>query len=314
MKRFIYAGCSYTNFAYPTWGDIIAYDLLKYKGFDTALNLGKGGACNSYIAHQLLLVRDKINIKSDHIGVNWSTPDRLSYVTNPPKDIAHSIWVTNGSVSHGGNAFHEDHLLNINSGHSCLMRTFDAYNSINAIFNIQFQSKMDIKSDGKELYEYLNEPPMKNQFQRAYMIDTWENYNNLPAFKMQTDPAWGFENDEVLHRLHSSHPDMIAHLNHAQTIADLHPDTIDMFTNLHYKFVKDLKKVYSKLDTSDLKTAQGIHIGEELKHEINEELKRYQVYQKVWDLEPYNDNRLKFAEYDYKSTKFSNYNPDDDII
>ena len=293
MKRFIYSGCSFTNFAYPTWGDIIAYDLIKYKGFDLAINLGKGGACNNYIAHQLLMARSKLNITSkDLIGVCWSTPDRFSYIAEVKCDFPASGWYTNGSVAnHGDGPFgknNHQHLLTINSAHSCLMRTLDAYNSTNAIFNLEYQSMLSNRKNlqDMDLYDYLRELPMIEKTHTDYMTDSWEKFKRLPIFEVQSE----FWDNGVMNQICSHHPDIITHLKHAQSITDLHNDTINLFTDLQHKFQSAFLKLYNDAFHNNTLT-------DTIKGEFNNKAKDIKLYNIVWDHEP------------FYNVRFSTYNP-----
>ena len=291
MKRFIYAGCSFTHFGYPTWGDIIAYDLITHKGFDQAINLGRGGACNNYIAHQLLMAKSKLDITSkDIVGVCWTTPDRFSYISETLIDNKPaSEWQTTGSVYHqGGGIFtHKEHLLTINSAHSCLMRTLDVFNSINLIFDVKYQSAIEHveNMENKDISLYLNEHPIYSKTDYDYMTDSWEKFKRLPLFHF-VEQYW---NNTLMDRLHSSHPDIISHLNHAQRITDLHNDTVDYFSNLHVKFESDYVKIIKSMGYDQIDDAikekinqraqeSGLHDWKEL-HQSFEKIKTLQSFQ-----------------------------------
>jgi len=283
MKRFIYAGCSFTHYIYPTWGDIISYDLIKYKGFDAALNLGKGGACNNFIAHQLLLAKSKLAITSkDLIGVCWSTPDRFSYIADVQADFPATGWYTNGSVyNQGDGPFRQNnhyHLLTINSAHSCLMRTLDVYNSTNEIFNLEYQSMLKFHENlqDMDLYDYLLESPMIEKIQRDYMTDSWEKIKRLPKFNVQSE----FWDNTVMNQFFSHHPDLISHLKHAQSITDLHDDTINFFTDMHHKFQSAFLKLYN--DTFPNST-----LTDTIKAEFNNKATEAKLYDILWDHEPF---------------------------
>ena len=82
MRKFIYSGCSFTGWHYPTWADIIAYDHITQGNVDIAYNFGRAGACNYYIQSSLFAAHTKLKITdNDYVGVGWSTPWRDSVFT-----------------------------------------------------------------------------------------------------------------------------------------------------------------------------------------------------------------------------------------
>ena len=238
MKRFIYAGCSFTDYAYPTWGDIIAYDLIKYRGYDYAINLGRGGACNSYIAHQLLLADSRLNLTdSDTIAVLWTTLDRHSFLSpqmhwsNPATE-----WNTFGNI-----AYHHlfdkfpGHAESFNSGHNLALKSFDAINSTNMIFDINMQGKLwwpkeptDHKTWQEEI---LCEPGLANKSEGLYSKMHFDKLMNMKTFDMKED-YWG---SDVMTKLYSSHPNLLAHLEYAQTMTSLNNDTISLIEDLNQR-------------------------------------------------------------------------------
>lgn len=76
-KRFFAFGCSFTNYIWPTWADIISQDIPVYE------NWGKPGAGNHYIFNSLMEAhsRHKFN-KDDLVIVMWSTKEREDRYNN----------------------------------------------------------------------------------------------------------------------------------------------------------------------------------------------------------------------------------------
>lgn len=86
-KRFFAFGCSYTNFYWPTWADILGQSF-----YNDYYNYGREGAGNIYI-HNMLMQADQYHAftKDDIIIVQWSSPTREDrYLKND--------WITNGPV------------------------------------------------------------------------------------------------------------------------------------------------------------------------------------------------------------------------
>jgi len=87
-KRLFTFGCSFTNYKWPTWADILGRE------FDYFENWGKGGAGNKFIFHALIECHQKNKFTpNDTIIIMWSTTDREDrYIKNH--------WRGNGSVYH----------------------------------------------------------------------------------------------------------------------------------------------------------------------------------------------------------------------
>ena len=62
-KRFFAFGCSYTDYSWPTWADIIGINFSFYK------NYGKAGCSNLYILQKFLEAHDKYNFNQDDVIV-----------------------------------------------------------------------------------------------------------------------------------------------------------------------------------------------------------------------------------------------------
>lgn len=70
-KRFFAFGCSFTNYIWPTWADIIAQDIPVYE------NWGCRGAGNHYIFNSLMEAHSKYKFnKDDLVIVMWSSKER----------------------------------------------------------------------------------------------------------------------------------------------------------------------------------------------------------------------------------------------
>jgi len=92
FKRFYSFGCSWTNFIWPTWADIVAWDLeVPFE------NWGITGSCNQVISSKLVECDLKNTFTTnDLIVVVWSGWNRESRYKN-------KIWHT------GGNIFNSDY-------------------------------------------------------------------------------------------------------------------------------------------------------------------------------------------------------------
>jgi len=86
MKRLFTFGCSFTNYKWPTWADIVG---LEYDHYE---NWGRQGSGNHFILYSLIECITQNNITSDDtIAIMWTTVDREDRLVN-------GQWHGNGSM------------------------------------------------------------------------------------------------------------------------------------------------------------------------------------------------------------------------
>lgn len=88
MKRFFAFGCSYTNYSYATWADLIGVNFKEY------YNYGRSGCSNTYIMNRVVEANEiyNFNPKTDHVIVMLTGIGRFSYL---PRQ---SQWQTKGDL------------------------------------------------------------------------------------------------------------------------------------------------------------------------------------------------------------------------
>jgi len=100
-KRLFTFGCSYTEYSYPTWADILGSTFSFYK------NYGRGGASNYYIMSKFIESNQKHNFTSgDVVYVMFTGFSRFTYlrkelsksVRDDGEYYWHGDWVTNGEI------------------------------------------------------------------------------------------------------------------------------------------------------------------------------------------------------------------------
>jgi len=95
-KRFFAFGCSYTNWNLnPTWADFIGINFEEY------YNLGKPGACNTYITNKLIETNEilQFNQETDVVIVALTGFGRFSYLQKTSKDVPLGYeWITSGDI------------------------------------------------------------------------------------------------------------------------------------------------------------------------------------------------------------------------
>lgn len=85
-SRFFAFGCSFTNYRWPTWADIVG------RNFESSQNWGCTGAGNQYIANAIVEAHLRYEIKpTDTVGVMWTNVCREDrYVKDQ--------WITPGNI------------------------------------------------------------------------------------------------------------------------------------------------------------------------------------------------------------------------
>ena len=87
MNRLFTFGCSFTNYRWPTWADIVG------RGFEYYKNWGKEGAGNSFIFYSLIecIKREQIS-SQDTVMIMWTNIGRED------RYIRNRGWITPGSI------------------------------------------------------------------------------------------------------------------------------------------------------------------------------------------------------------------------
>lgn len=191
-ERLFTFGCSYTQFIWPTWADIIAYDLsIPYQ------NWGLAGTGNISIAHRMLEcdLRNKFTDR-DLILVNWSSFHREDRVDTGVWDRCGNVF-TNPKY---GNEFIKRYWSPTND----IVKNCTAIISSNKMFNINYQSYLidyqDVFPGREVVYDFT---------QYGYYLD------NMP--EKHIFESYG--NSQFSETISDHHPDILHHLKHAMCIS-----------------------------------------------------------------------------------------------
>lgn len=234
IDRIFTFGCSYTKFCWPTWADIISYDLKEIP----LQNFGRSGAGNEYIFMKMIECNLKYTFtKNDLILVNWSSWHREDRIDK------NGDWRTGGNIFNSID-FDKTFLKKYHSLHNDLVKNSNWIIAANNMFNIDFQSHMvDYETtveykDVNQVHTYLKEYQyLKDAMPKKIIFDiTCNSHFN------------GTANDK--------HPDVLCHLTHVQTIYNtlgfkLLPETNEKVQGIHAD-IKDLfKKCMSQQQEHD---------------------------------------------------------------
>jgi hypothetical protein len=219
-NRFFAFGCSYTNWNLnPTWADFIGINFEEY------YNLGKPGACNTYIMNQVIETNEKMqfNQKTDVVIIALTGFGRFSYLQPPPKNKPQGYeWVTNGDILFKNPGHPEKTKLIANEIYNYTWAAYNSWIAIKVIKSILSSKNIEHKiimvidnshyltdTDALDLNNGINEfdditSKIKNIYDTLDIVETIDevklNYN-LPR-KLPND---GHPNKEVHFEYMSKH-------------------------------------------------------------------------------------------------------------
>lgn len=154
-KRFFAFGCSFTNYAWPTWADIIGQDIPIYQ------NWGKRGGGNHFILNSIIEANARYKFTSDDLViVMWTNKEREDRYVNNEWVVASNTgleriygkdWVFKFAMDSKGQLIRD--LAFINSGQTILKSTGCHWENflISPITNIDNQLVKDIGYDIKKI-------------------------------------------------------------------------------------------------------------------------------------------------------------------
>jgi hypothetical protein len=189
-------GCSFTNYVWPTWADMLAHQV----DFP-AYNLGKGGIGNVGILHELVKADIKYKYTDNDLIIimwsHWSREDR--YFKNG--------WEAHGNVF--SNPFYDSNFIKKYwSWENDIIKNSTSIILANKAYNISDQ--FSILNYGEK--QYYDEMRTTTPLFEYY-------YEQLPKCKI-FDLS---KNTKFCGRLNDSHPDLLMHLNfYNENIAKIH--------------------------------------------------------------------------------------------
>jgi hypothetical protein len=227
-KRFFAFGCSFTQYYWPTWADIVS------KEFKESYNYGRNGAGNFFIYQSLIeaIVKHKIN-KDDLVMIMFSN------VTREDRFTKKQGWITPGNL-YFQNEYDETFIKHYMCDHGYLMRDLNlvtgcilALDSIGCDYKFMSIVPFDSKqSDGIKMLEInylLKFYKSTLDVIESSVLDTifegdWNTRQPRPTYSVRWQKEKYIDN----------HPTPSEHLEYLQTII---PDI--EFDKITLKFVED---------------------------------------------------------------------------
>ena len=159
MNRFFAFGCSFTNFAYPTYADILSLN------FDHYQNWGRGGSGNHFIFNSIIEANQRHNFSTDDtIIVQWTNTGREDR-------YSHNGWIGDGNI-YSQLTYNEDWVKKYITERGCLLRDLAFIQAvylllINAKCNFKFISMVPL-SKHDEWIDHNNSEVKNNDIYQVY--------------------------------------------------------------------------------------------------------------------------------------------------
>ena len=104
-KRIFTFGCSFTNYLWSTWANILGYEFREAEFY----NFGKSGAGNQYIFNTLMQADAAYDFThEDLIIVQWTNVSREDRYFHAGAEILNSTETSHGAWSTPGNIYSQD--------------------------------------------------------------------------------------------------------------------------------------------------------------------------------------------------------------
>ena len=220
QKRFFAFGCSFTQYSWITWADIISLKLSN-EGYE-CYNFGNSGTGNQAIHSSLVTANSIYNFTDDDIIMvmwsSWNREDRYTtrkeYVNQFFGAIPNGLtgtWVKDGNILSGGEFYDVEFIGKYWSLDNDAIKNITAIESSRKMFNITFEGDIgscfeNKNGEAREGVTLSDEDRLFTQFSNLYMPNPMNLQGSGVKLSAHADKAL-FEQDG--HGLPSMHLDYI---------------------------------------------------------------------------------------------------------
>lgn len=195
MKRLFVFGCSFTNWAWPTWADLLSFE------FDYYENWGEPGIGNRAIAEKVAECHAKNNFsKNDTVIIQWSSYTRFDWY----KDVFNNIEKTHeGWEVHQDSEYYKKYKTLFEKTYSekaYVMHTLNMIVLVKSLLSstdcIWFMTSLsDIRNLGYDslFYDRYNQTDhLKTEklIKKSENKTGWIIYDRFPEFEIYNDMLW----------------------------------------------------------------------------------------------------------------------------
>ena len=218
MARKFFFGCSFTNYKYPTWADIII------KNSDTeCYNYGISGCSNETIAKTVTFADCKHNFTADdEIYIMWTHWWRKNLATHKGN------WICKGNVYHSDwpRTFCRKYINYTDLALTNATSIIQTHKAYNIKLNLHWKSIAD-----QEGGEFIH--PTKSELDAIkYVIPFIPKDDILPSYDEEKQTYWAKD----------CHPTILWHLDLARRITNINPEV----ENWAYSYHKTLSALTEK--------------------------------------------------------------------
>lgn len=213
MSRTFCFGCSFTQYMWPTWADIVV--LSERERGNQAWNFGMCGISNSGIATNINIADSVFNFTpEDHIMITWTSLhriDRLEQYWDNQLNRNVMQWQMRGSIFGGGKPQHiKDWIEHEWHMETDIMNNWTTMRTVDRAFKPQFQGHIREPLLDSDIVDFDLNPEIAVWYKSYYS----KNKHNL--FDVDKKNMWnkGQLDDYVVH---DPHPDPLQHLKYAES-------------------------------------------------------------------------------------------------
>lgn len=261
-KRLFIVGCSYSQYVYPTYADILGAD------FDETINAANSGAGNTYIFNTAVHLLSKYEFtENDTVIVQWSgitrwdhihghdtyfkTPGTLEYQDDIPLEAVDKYF---NLVSEAYKLINYVRAVKDVSRHlKCKFATFNMLDPWISLFYGEPYSTSFFNKDMDYIKKYYPFEKLKEAFNKAKALSSVEEF------------IWGVPMERAQYyyegpgkRQDETHPSTTQHLAFAKYLdKELNLNGTNLYTEQMSKYLKDIEDVFCEPDLDFDKLAKN---------------------------------------------------------